>query len=154
MTVKMRLLIQRVLEASVAINNIQKASIGRGLLVFVGFEASDTSSDLQWGAQKICKLRIFDDEEGVMNRSIMDMRGDIILVSQFTLHAQTRKGNRPSYIRAAHSDLAVPLYNEFINVIQTALGKDIQTGSFGADMKVSLLNDGPVTIWIDTQSKE
>lgn len=150
----MRLLIQRVLEAKVTIDDKQKASIGKGLLVFVGFEAADTSEDLIWGAQKISKLRIFDDEKGVMNRSILEVEGQLLLVSQFTLHAQTQKGNRPSYIKAANSDLAIPLYQEFITILQLILGHDIQTGSFGADMKVNLLNDGPVTIWMDTKSKE
>lgn len=150
----MRLLIQRVTEAKVTIENKQKASIGKGLLVFVGFEAADSQEDLLWGAQKISKLRIFDDEHGVMNLSIGDISGALLLVSQFTLHAQTRKGNRPSYIRAATPDLAIPLYENFISVLEDTLGHPIETGTFGADMKVSLLNDGPVTIWIDTQAKE
>lgn len=150
----MRLLIQRVTQAQVTINDVQKASIGKGLLVFVGFEDADGEEDLMRGAQKISKLRIFDDENGVMNRSLIDTDGELILVSQFTLHAQTQKGNRPSYIRAAKPDVAIPLYEGLIRILNEIMGRDIQTGTFGADMKVSLINDGPVTIWMDTREPE
>lgn len=150
----MRLVVQRVSHASVTIETVQKASIGEGLLVFVGFESADTLEDLTWAARKLCKLRIFADENGVMNRSIAEVRGEVLLVSQFTLHAQIRKGNRPSYIRAATPEVAVPLYESFISILEQELHQKIQTGIFGADMKVSLLNDGPVTLWMDTANKE
>lgn len=150
----MRLLIQRVLKASVAINGKLKSEIGKGLLVLVGFEEVDTDEDLAWATSKLARLRIFDDEQGVMNLSIQDIDGQALIVSQFTLHAQTKKGNRPSYIRAARPETANPLYEKFITFIEKELGKPVATGEFGADMKVSLINDGPVTIWIDTKEKE
>ncbi len=150
----MRIVIQRVKDASVSIDGEIRSCIGQGLLVLVGVEHGDTSDDAAWLAAKTAALRIFDDEAGVMNRSVKDIGGDIIAVSQFTLTASTRKGNRPSYIRAAGHDLAVPLYEEYCTALQTALGKDIGRGVFGADMKVSLINDGPVTIIIDSKLKE
>ncbi len=150
----MRLLIQRVLKASVAINGKLKSEIEKGLLVLVGFEEADTDEDLVWATSKLVRLRIFDDEQGVMNLSTQDIDGQVLIVSQFTLHAQTKKGNRPSYIRAARPETAIPLYEKFITFIEKELGKPVATGEFGADMKVSLINDGPVTIWIDTKEKE
>lgn len=145
--------IQRVTEASVVIENSLRARIGHGLLVLLGIEDADGPEDIDWLASKIVNLRIFDDEAGVMNVSVKDNGGDILVVSQFTLHASVRKGNRPSYIRASKPETAVPLYEKFIQSLQAALGKAIQTGVFGADMKVSLLNDGPVTIIIDTKNR-
>jgi len=145
--------IQRASEASVKINEKVKASIGKGLVVLLGIEESDGAEDIEWLSTKIVNLRIFNDTEGVMNVSVKDDGGDIILVSQFTLHASTKKGNRPSYIKAAKPDIAIPLYEKFITELQIALGKGIQTGEFGADMKVSLVNDGPVTILIDTKNR-
>ena len=145
--------IQRASEASVKINEKVKASIGKGLVVLLGIEESDGAEDIEWLSTKIVNLRIFNDTEGVMNVSVKDDGGDIILVSQFTLHASTKKGNRPSYIKAAKPDIAIPLYEKFITGLQIALGKGIQTGEFGADMKVSLVNDGPVTILIDTKNR-
>ncbi|MBO9565590.1 MAG: D-tyrosyl-tRNA(Tyr) deacylase [Niastella sp.] len=150
----MRAVIQRVSQASVTINNTIRSSIGNGLLVLVGIEDADTQEDIIWLSNKIVNLRIFNDEHGVMNVSAKESGGDIILVSQFTLHAATKKGNRPSYIRASKPDIAVPLYEKMIAQLETDLGKPIGTGEFGADMKVSLLNDGPVTIIIDTKNKE
>jgi D-aminoacyl-tRNA deacylase len=150
----MRAVIQCVSQASVTINNTIRASIGNGLLVLVGIEDADTPEDIIWLSNKIVNLRIFNDENGVMNVSAKENGGDIILVSQFTLHAATKKGNRPSYIRASKPDIAVPLYEKMIAQLETDLGKPIGTGEFGADMKVSLLNDGPVTIIIDTRNKE
>ncbi|MDR0419010.1 MAG: D-tyrosyl-tRNA(Tyr) deacylase [Prevotellaceae bacterium] len=147
----MRLLIQRVLSASVAIEGNLKSKISKGLLVLVGFEDADADEDLKRGSQKLTNIRIFDDEEGVMNLSVRDLNGDIMIVSQFTLHAQTKKGNRPSYIKAAKPDIAIPLYEKFINMVEQELGKSVETGEFGADMKVGLVNDGPVTIFIDTR---
>lgn len=149
----MMAVIQRVTEASVSIQGEISASIESGLLVLVGIEESDNQDDIDWLASKIVNLRIFDDSAGVMNVSVKDSGGDIIVVSQFTLHASTKKGNRPSYIKAAKPDIAIPLYNAFIASVVAALGKNIQTGIFGADMKVRLLNDGPVTILIDTKNK-
>jgi D-tyrosyl-tRNA(Tyr) deacylase len=146
--------IQRVTRASVEIESKINAEIKSGLLVLVGVEEADTNEDLKWLAQKIVNLRIFNDEQGVMNISVKDSGGDIIVVSQFTLHASTKKGNRPSYIKAAKSDIAIPLYEQFVQEVETQLGKSIQTGQFGADMKVALLNDGPVTIIIDTKDKK
>jgi D-tyrosyl-tRNA(Tyr) deacylase len=146
-----RLLIQRVLSASVAIEGNLKSKISKGLLVLVGFEDADADEDLKRGSQKLTNIRIFDDEEGVMNLSVRDLNGDIMIVSQFTLHAQTKKGNRPSYIKAAKPDIAIPLYEKFINMVEQELGKSVETGEFGADMKVGLVNDGPVTIFIDTR---
>ena len=150
----MRVVIQRTRHASVSIGGEQKSAIGRGMLVLVGIEEADGQEDIDWLAHKIVNLRIFDDEAGVMNRSVVDCRGDILVVSQFTLHALTRKGNRPSYIRAARPETAVPLYEQFCRDLGAALGKPVQTGQFGADMQVELLNDGPVTILMDTKRKE
>ena len=150
----MRTVSQRVSQASVTIGGEQRCQIGRGLLILVGFEAADTQEDIDWMARKLLALRIFDDERGVMNRSVMDVGGDICIVSQFTLHALTAKGNRPAYIRAAGRDVAVPLYEKFIQAIEQGLGRPVATGIFGADMQVGLINDGPVTICIDTKNKE
>lgn len=150
----MRILVQRVLHASVTIEGVKKAQISQGLLVFVGIENADTEQDADWLTGKVVNLRIFDDEQGVMNRSLTDIDGELLVVSQFTLHALTAKGNRPSYIRAAKPDVSVPLYDRFCSMAAEKLGKPIQTGTFGADMKVDLLNDGPVTIWIDSKQKE
>ncbi|MDB9782422.1 D-aminoacyl-tRNA deacylase [Winogradskyella sp.] len=149
----MKIVIQRVSEASVVIDNKKVASIAKGLLVLLGIEDSDTTQDVNWLCRKIANLRIFSDKEGVMNASINDVNGDVILVSQFTLHASTKKGNRPSYIKAAKPDVAIPLYKNFIKTLQIELKKTIQTGVFGADMKVHLVNDGPVTILIDSKDK-
>lgn len=145
--------VQRVSSASVEIDNTVKASIGKGLLVLVGIEDADGSEDIEWLAGKIVNLRIFNDSEGVMNVSVKEAGGEMIVVSQFTLHASTKKGNRPSYIKASKPDVAIPLYEKFVKATETLLGKPVQTGEFGADMKVSLLNDGPVTIIIDTKNK-
>ncbi|HYE54956.1 MAG TPA: D-aminoacyl-tRNA deacylase [Chitinophagaceae bacterium] len=150
----MRAVIQRVRQASVTIEGRVKSSIGQGLLVLVGIEDADTAEDVEWLSGKIVNLRIFNDKDGVMNLSVQDIGGDILVVSQFTLHASTRKGNRPSYIRASKPPVAVPLYELFVARLRQGSGKEIQTGEFGADMKVSLLNDGPVTIIIDTKNKE
>jgi D-aminoacyl-tRNA deacylase len=146
--------IQRVKEASVTINQNIKSKIGKGLLILVGIEDADMQEDIDWLTTKIVNLRIFDDAEGTMNISVKDDGGDIIVVSQFTLHASTKKGNRPSYIKAAKPEVAIPLYEKFIHSMQLNLGKSIQTGEFGADMKVALINDGPVTIIIDTKNKQ
>ena len=145
--------IQRVSEASVKIDDGIKASIAKGLVVLVGIEEADTAEDIEWLSGKVINLRLFNDADGVMNVSVKDDGGNIIVVSQFTLHASTKKGNRPSYIKAAKPDIAIPLYEKFIKALQTDLGKLVQTGVFGADMKVSLVNDGPVTILIDTKNK-
>lgn len=150
----MRVVIQRVSEASVTIENKEDAKIGAGLVVLLGIEDADGPEDIEWLTAKIAKLRIFGDNEGVMNKSVQDIDGEVIVVSQFTLHAATKKGNRPSYIRAARPEKAIPLYEEFVVSMQNLLGKSVQTGKFGADMKVSLINDGPVTITIDTKSRE
>ena len=150
----MRALIQRVSHASVTIDNQLKSSIQQGLLVLIGIEDSDTNEDSEWLTSKLVNLRIFDDENGVMNKSLMDIQGELLIVSQFTLHAMTAKGNRPSYIRAAKPEVAIPLYETFCNLATQKLGKPVQTGTFGADMQVELLNDGPVTIWIDSKNKE
>ena len=150
----MRTVTQRVTRASVTIDGQLKSEIGQGLLVLVGFEAADTLEDVQWTTRKLLGLRIFNDDQGVMNRSVMDVGGEVLIVSQFTLHALTAKGNRPSYIRAAGHDIAVPLYHQFIAAMQQRLGKEVGTGEFGADMKVDLLNDGPVTICMDSKRKE
>lgn len=150
----MRAVIQRVTEASVTIDGKIKSAVGSGLLVLLGIEDADTDEDINWLVQKICNLRIFNDEAGVMNISVKDTGGEILLISQFTLHASTKKGNRPSYIRAARPETAIPLYEKTIRAFEQELGKPIGTGSFGADMKVALLNDGPVTISIDTKNKE
>jgi D-tyrosyl-tRNA(Tyr) deacylase len=149
----MRVLIQRVIEASVEINHHITACIGNGLLVLVGIEEADGIEDCEWLSGKIVNLRIFDDERGVMNQSVLDIQGEILVVSQFTLHAQTRKGNRPSYINAAKHAIAIPLYEEFCKQISCKLGIQVQTGTFAADMKVALVNDGPVTIWMDSKQK-
>ena len=145
--------VQRVSSASVTIEGIVKSKIDKGLLVLVGIEDADSDEDLSWLASKIVNLRIFNDSEGVMNVSVKDDSGDIIVVSQFTLHASTKKGNRPSYIKASKPPIAVPLYEKFVAAVSAELGKPVQTGEFGADMKVQLLNDGPVTIVIDTKNK-
>jgi len=145
--------IQRVTRASVTINHHVKSQIGLGLLVLVGIEDADTQEDIDWLAAKLINLRIFEDEQGVMNVGVKDVGGDVIIVSQFTLHASTKKGNRPSYIKAAKPEVAIPLYEKFIAAVQLELGKPVQTGEFGADMKVELINDGPVTILIDTKNK-
>jgi len=150
----MRAVVQRVSEASVTIEGDKVAAIKIGLLILLGIEDADTQEDINWLSAKIAKLRIFGDEEGLMNRSVEDVNGDVIVVSQFTLFAATKKGNRPSYIRAARPEVAIPLYESFIEQMETELGKKVQTGVFGADMKVELLNDGPVTIIIDTKNKE
>lgn len=150
----MRVVIQRVSEASVLIEGKTVASIQKGLLVLVGIEDADTQEDINWLTAKIAKIRIFGDENEVMNLSVQDVDGDIIVVSQFTLHAGTKKGNRPSYIKASKPEIAIPLYESFVQKLEQEIGKKVQTGQFGADMKVSLINDGPVTIIIDTKDKE
>ena len=150
----MKTVIQRVSEASVTIEGIKVAQIQKGLLVLVGFEEADNVDDLDWMTAKIANLRIFDDENHVMNLSLKEVDGDMIIVSQFTLHALTKKGNRPSYIKAAKPGTAIPLYESFIQKMEVELNKKVQTGKFGADMKVSLLNDGPVTLIIDSKNKE
>ena len=150
----MKAVIQRVSKASVTIKGDKVANINQGLLILLGIVDEDTKEDIDWLSKKIANLRIFADENDVMNKSVMDVKGNVIVVSQFTLHASTKKGNRPSYIKAAKPDVAVPLYEEFVKQIETDLGTTVQTGEFGADMKVELLNDGPVTIIIDTKNKE
>ena len=150
----MRAVIQRVSRASVTISNKIKSEIGTGLLVLVGIEDSDDDNDIDWLCGKIVQLRIFDDRNEVMNLSVLDIGGDILAISQFTLHAKTKKGNRPSYMRAARQDIAIPLYNRFVMRLSKLMGKEIFTGEFGAMMKVELVNDGPVTIIIDTKEKE
>ena len=150
----MRVVIQRVSEASVTIEGRKTADIQKGLLILVGIEDADTNEDINWLCAKIAKLRIFGDDNGVMNLSLTEADGDVIVVSQFTLHAATKKGNRPSYIKAAKPDVAIPLYEDFVKTLQQETGKVIQTGEFGADMKVALVNDGPVTILIDSKNKE
>jgi D-tyrosyl-tRNA(Tyr) deacylase len=150
----MKTVIQRVTQASVEIDNKMKSSIGKGLLVLIGFEDTDNEEDLSWLSHKIVNLRIFDDAQKVPNLSVKETEGDILLVSQFTLQASTKKGNRPSYIKASKPEVAIPLYEKFIKTIEKDLDKKIHTGTFGADMKVQLLNDGPITIVIDTKNKE
>jgi D-tyrosyl-tRNA(Tyr) deacylase len=150
----MRAVIQRVSKASVTVEGQITGKIDTGLLVLVGVEDADNEDDIKWLSSKIVNLRIFNDENGVMNKSVLEGGGDILLVSQFTLHASTKKGNRPSYIRASKPDVAVPMYEKMIRQVENDLGRKVQTGIFGADMKVELLNDGPVTIVIDTKSKE
>jgi D-aminoacyl-tRNA deacylase len=150
----MRALIQRVSVASITINRESTKEINQGLVVLLGIEKSDTRSDIEWLCGKICRLRIFDDSEGLMNLSVKDIDGDIMVISQFTLHASTKKGNRPSYIKAASSETAIPLYQSFIGQIQADLGKKVVTGEFGAYMQINLTNDGPVTISIDTKNRE
>jgi D-tyrosyl-tRNA(Tyr) deacylase len=150
----MRVVIQRVLEASVSISGAVTAAIGPGLLVLLGIGEEDGREDIDWLVRKITALRVFDDEAGVMNRSVVDVGGDILVVSQFTLMASTKKGNRPAYIRAARPETAIPLYEQFCTALSSALGKPVPTGTFGADMQVALVNDGPVTICMDTKNKE
>ena len=150
----MRAVIQRVSEASVVVEDEKVANIQQGLLVLLGIEIEDTKEDADWLANKISALRIFSDSEGKMNNSILDVYGDVIVVSQFTLHAKTKKGNRPSYIKSARPEQAIPLYDQFKNELSIVIGKQVQSGEFGADMKVFLVNDGPVTIIIDSKNKE
>lgn len=150
----MRAVIQRVSQASVSIDKQLKSSINNGLLILLGIVDSDTSEDIDWLCNKIVNLRVFSDEDGVMNHSIKNVNGDALVVSQFTLHASTKKGNRPSYIKAAKPEVAIPLYDEFVEKLKITLGKSVSTGEFGAMMDVSLVNDGPVTIIIDTKNKE
>jgi len=150
----MKVVIQRVSKASVKVQGKITGEINEGILILLGVEDADSDEDIQWLSNKIANLRIFNDNEGVMNRSVIDINGDILLVSQFTLHASTRKGNRPSYIKASKPGFAIPLYEKMISQLETDLGKKIQAGIFGADMKVELLNDGPVTIIIDTKNRE
>jgi D-aminoacyl-tRNA deacylase len=150
----MRAVIQRVTRASVSIDQKIKSSIGYGLLVFAGIEELDNEADVDWLCNKIVQLRIFNDNNDIMNLSVQDVGGEILVISQFTLHAKTKKGNRPSYIRAAHPDKAIPLYNLFVKSLAELMGKEIATGEFGAMMKIELVNDGPVTIIIDTKEKE
>lgn len=150
----MRIVIQRVRHASVTIDGKIKSHIGQGYLILLGIEQNDSDEDIEWLSKKVAGLRIFDDENGVMNKSILDINGEILVVSQFTLMASTKKGNRPSWFRAATHDISIPLYQEFCKVLSSAIGKEVQTGEFGADMKVELLNDGPVTILMDSKNKE
>lgn len=150
----MRLVIQRVTHASVTIEGKVKSAIGPGLLILVGVESADTTEDVDWLVRKVATLRIFDDEQGVMNRSVQDINGEALVVSQFTLFASTKKGNRPSWLKAAPHNISVPLYEAFCQRLSQAMGKPVGTGEFGADMKVELLNDGPVTILMDTKNKE
>lgn len=150
----MRAVIQRVKKASVVIDEKINGAIGDGLLIFLGIEDADTEEDIQWLSNKIINLRIFNDDLGVMNRSLLEVNGNILLISQFTLHASTKKGNRPSYIKASKPETAIPLYEKMIGELNKGLGKEIATGIFGADMKVELLNDGPVTIVIDSKNRE
>lgn len=150
----MRTVIQRAAHASVTIDGRLKSQIGLGLFILVGFEEADTAEDVEWMTRKVLGLRIFDDENHVMNRSVIDVGGEVLIVSQFTLHALTAKGNRPSYIRAAGHDIAIPLYEKFIADVSRGLGREVGTGEFGADMKCELLNDGPVTICMDSKRKE
>ena len=150
----MRVVIQKVTQASVSIENQIETSIDKGLLVLVGIEDGDTNEDIAWLSSKIVNLRVFDDDNGVMNLSVKEVEGDVLIVSQFTLHASTKKGNRPSYIKAARPEVAIPIYEAFIKQVESLLGKKVPTGQFGAMMQVSLCNDGPVTILIDTKNKE
>lgn len=150
----MRVVIQRVLQASVNIEGVEVSKIASGLLVFVGIEDNDDSTDVQWLSSKIINLRIFDDDQRVPNISLLENGGDLLLVSQFTLHASTKKGNRPSYIRASKPPIAMPLYERLVERLENDLGKKIFTGRFGAEMKVALINDGPITIWIDSKNKD
>ena len=150
----MRALIQKVTSAAVSIENTLKSKIDAGLLILLGIEEDDNQEDIDWLSKKISQLRIFDDENGVMNLSIQDINGEALVISQFTLHAKVKKGNRPSYIKAAKPEVAIPLYNQFVNALNQLISKEIQTGEFGAYMQISLVNDGPVTIFIDTKNKE
>ncbi|APD06785.1 D-aminoacyl-tRNA deacylase [Flavobacteriaceae bacterium UJ101] len=149
----MKVVIQRVSEASVTIDNQINGQIKHGLLILVGIENDDSQEDIHWLSNKIINMRIFDDDEGIMNRSVKDIDGELLIISQFTLHASTKKGNRPSYIKAAKPDIAIPLYNSFLDNTEQLLGKPVKKGVFGADMKVALINDGPVTILIDSKNK-
>lgn len=150
----MRVVIQRVTRASVTIEGVVKSSIDLGLLILLGIEDSDTQDDIDWLCRKTLNLRIFNDEQQVMNKSVLDVKGGLLVISQFTLHASTKKGNRPSYIKAAKPDVAIPLYEKFVSTLEREAGFAVGTGEFGADMKVALLNDGPVTILIDSKNKE
>lgn len=150
----MRILVQRVQSASVTIKEELYSKIDQGLLLLVGIEDSDNQEDIYWLCKKVSQLRIFDDENGVMNLSVKDINGDMLIVSQFTLHAKTAKGNRPSYIKAAKPDISIPLYEQFCKSMEVVLGKEVKTGVFGADMQISLINDGPVTIWMDSKEKD
>ena len=150
----MRAVVQRVSSATVTINSVARSSIGLGLLVLVAVENADTQEDIEWLAGKLVRLRIYNDEQGLMNRSVQEIGGEILVVSQFTLFASTKKGNRPSYIRSAKPETAIPLYEQFIARLASELGKSVHTGEFGADMKVALVNDGPVTIVLDTKARE
>ncbi len=150
----MRVIVQRVSEASVVINGLTKASIGRGLLVFAGFEETDNREDIEWMSGKVSRLRIFSDSNQLMNLSVAEIRGNILVISQFTLHASTKKGNRPSFIKAAVPAIAEPLYNDFVLQLKKDSGLTVEEGEFGADMKICLVNDGPVTIMIDSKNKE
>ncbi|MBK8968571.1 MAG: D-aminoacyl-tRNA deacylase [Saprospiraceae bacterium] len=150
----MRVVIQRVSQASVTVDGAEKSRIGPGLLILLGIEADDDETDIQWLCKKIAALRIFSDAEGLMNLSVQDIDGALLVISQFTLHASTKKGNRPSFIRAARPEQAIPLYENFVKTLTWETRRPVQTGAFGADMKVSLVNDGPVTIWIDSKMRE
>ena len=150
----MRIVIQRVSHASVTIDGVCKSAIKEGFMILVGIEEADTQEDADWLCKKVVNLRVFDDENGVMNKSILEVDGEILCVSQFTLFAMTKKGNRPSYFKAAKGEISEPLYNQFCEKLKSLINKEIQKGIFGADMKVSLINDGPVTIWIDSKNKE
>ncbi len=150
----MRVVVQRVKESSVHINGNLISSIENGLLVLVGFVDKDGMDDLSWMSKKIANLRIFDDENGIMNKSLLEVKGELLIVSQFTLHAKTKKGNRPSYIEAAKADISIPMYEDFLKIMSSEINKEVKAGQFGADMKVSLINDGPVTIIIDSKNKE
>lgn len=150
----MRVVIQRVSHCSVTIEGMCKSRIGKGLLVLIGIEDADQKEDIEWLCKKVSNLRIFDDENGIMNKSVVEAGGEIMVVSQFTLHASTKKGNRPSYIRAAKPEVSIPMYQEFCKELSKMTDKEVQTGEFGADMKVELLNDGPVTICIDSKNRE
>jgi len=150
----MKVVIQRVKKSSVSINNSIKSEIGKGLLLLVGFEKDDNEDDLVWMGNKIISLRIFDDNDGIMNLSVKDINGELLVISQFTLHAKTKKGNRPSYIKAAKPEISIPLYEQFIKELKKNIDSELKTGEFGADMQVSLINDGPVTIIIDSKNKK
>ena len=150
----MRVVIQRVSHASVTIEGAVKSNIGPGLLILLGIEQDDAADDVEWLCKKIATLRIFSDEAGLMNCSVQDISGECLVVSQFTLYASTKKGNRPSFIRAARPDTAIPMYEQFVQTLHTVSGRPVLTGTFGADMKVALLNDGPVTIWMDSKNRE
>ena len=150
----MRTVIQRVSQAAVVIDGVEKSRIGPGLLILLGIEQDDTTADIEWLCKKIVSLRIFSDEAGLMNRSVQDIEGEMLVVSQFTLHASTKKGNRPSFIRAARPETAIPMYEQFTEILRRDSGRPVLTGEFGADMKVSLLNDGPVTILMDSKNRE